>query len=253
MIDALGSPQSILVLGATSDIAAATLTRLAAAGRLERAVLAARSVPRLAAEAKRVRRLGVAEVRTVPLEASDPKAVESVVTEAFDGAEFDLVLVAFGVLPDQQQALAEPAIAVDTIQVNFVGAAAACICAANALSRQGHGVLIVLSSVAAERPRLANFVYGSAKAGLDALCVGLGEQVRGTGASVLLVRPGFVHSAMTRGLAPAPLATTPAVVADAIATGLTLGSRVIWVPSRLRWVMAVLRHLPNPVFRRLSG
>jgi decaprenylphospho-beta-D-erythro-pentofuranosid-2-ulose 2-reductase len=251
MIDPFGAPQSMLVLGAGSDIAAATVTRLAATGRLERVVLAARSSGELAAEAARLRDLGVPDVRTTMLEASDPDAVATVVSAAFDDGDLDVVLVAFGVLPDQQRALADPAIAIASAQVNYVGALAASLHAANALRHQGHGVLVVLSSVAAERARVSNFVYGSAKAGLDALCMGLSEHLRGSGASVLIVRPGFVHSKMTRELKPAPMATTPEAVAQAIARHLSGGSRVIWVPARLRVVMSVLRHLPQPVFRRL--
>jgi len=94
-------------------------------------------------------------------------------------------------------------------------------------------------------------VYGSAKAGLDSLCIGLGDELSGSGASVLVVRPGFVRTKMTRGRAPAPLATTPDVVARAVAAQLTRGSRTIWVPSPLRVVMAVVRQLPRPLFRRL--
>jgi len=251
VIDALGAPQSILVLGATSDIAAATVTRLARGGRLDRVVLAARSADELAVEADRVRALGVADVRTAPLEASDPDAVATVVAAAFSGGDLDVVLIAFGVLPDQRRALADPAFAVASARVNYLGALSASLHAANALREQGHGVLVVLSSVAAERPRASNFVYGSAKAGLDALCTGLGEELRGSGASVLVVRPGFVRSKMTRGLKPAPMATTPEAVAEAIAIHLTGGSRTIWVPAQLRHVMSVLRHLPQPVFRRL--
>ena len=251
MIDALGAAQSLLVLGATSEIATATVTRLAAAGRLDRVVLAARTPHSLREQADRLRAQGIAEVTTVALEASDPAGVGSVVRSAFDGGDIDVVLVAFGVLPDQQQCLAEPPLALASMQINFVGAAAAALEAANCLQHQGHGVLVVLSSVAAERPRRSNFIYGAAKAGLDALAVGLAEHLRGSGASVLVVRPGFVWTKMTRDLPPAPLATTPDIVAQAIAVHLTSGSAIVWVPTPIRAVMSVLRHLPAPVFRRL--
>lgn len=251
MIDALGAPQSLLILGATSDIAAATVTRLAAAGRLETVVLCARSAGQLSTEADRVRALGVPDVRTAPLEASDPANVAAAVSAAFSHGDVDVVLVAFGVLVDQPQALADPEIALASAQVNYLGAAAACLHAATALRAQGHGVLVVLSSVAAERPRASNFVYGSAKAGLDALCTGLGEQLRGSGATVLVIRPGFVHTKMTRDLPAPPLSSTPAAVAEAIANHLTSESRTVWVPSPLRAVMSVLRHLPRAIFRRL--
>jgi decaprenylphospho-beta-D-erythro-pentofuranosid-2-ulose 2-reductase len=109
----------------------------------------------------------------------------------------------------------------------------------------------VLSSVAGERVRKANFVYGASKAGLDGFAQGLGDALAGSGASVLVVRPGFVHTRMTRGMKAAPLATTPSAVAEATAQALRKGRRTIWVPATLRPVLSVLRHLPGPVWRRL--
>ena len=94
-------------------------------------------------------------------------------------------------------------------------------------------------------------MYGSTKAGLDAFFQGLGDALVGTGASVMIVRPGFVHTKMTEGQDPAPLATTPEAVAEAIVRGLERGSEIVWVPSTLRWVMALLRHVPRPLFRKL--
>ena len=117
--------------------------------------------------------------------------------------------------------------------------------------RQGHGRLVVLSSVAGERVRKANFVYGSSKAGLDGFAQGLGDALIGSGASVLVVRPGFVHSSMTRGMKSAPFATTPSAVAAATVKALRAGRRTVWVPAVLRPVFAVFRHLPGPVWRRL--
>ncbi|HEY2296602.1 MAG TPA: SDR family NAD(P)-dependent oxidoreductase [Jatrophihabitans sp.] len=251
MINALGAPQSVLVLGATSDIAAATVTRLAAGGRLHKVVLAARDPDALSLVAEQVQALGVPEVVQLPLEARDPRSVEAAVSAAFAGADIDVVLVAIGMLPDQQRTLARPELAVCAAQVNFIGAGVAALHAANALRRQGHGVLVVLSSAAAERPRRSNFVYGATKAGLDALCTGLGDELHGTGVSVVVVRPGFVRTKMTAHLPAAPLAITPEAVAEAIATHLTVGSCTVWVPRTLRPVLSVLRHLPRPVFRRL--
>jgi decaprenylphospho-beta-D-erythro-pentofuranosid-2-ulose 2-reductase len=120
------------------------------------------------------------------------------------------------------------------------------------LRAQGHGTLVVLSSVAAERPRGANFPYAASKAAVDAYAQGLGDALAGTGVHVLVVRPGFVHTHMTAGLKPAPLATTPEAVADAVADGLRRGAHTVWAPPRVRWLMAILRHLPRSVFRRLT-
>jgi decaprenylphospho-beta-D-erythro-pentofuranosid-2-ulose 2-reductase len=111
----------------------------------------------------------------------------------------------------------------------------------------------VLSSVAGERVRRANFVYGSSKAGLDGFAQGLGDSLAGSGVSVLIVRPGFVTGRMTAGMAPAPLATTPAAVAEATAAAIAAGRAVVWVPATLRPLFAVFRHLPRPIWRRVPG
>lgn len=177
----------------------------------------------------------------------------TVVAAAFDDGDLDVVLVAFGVLPDQQRALTEPAIALASAQVNYLGASAASLHAANALRHQGHGVLVVLSSVAAQRPRASNFVYGSAKAGLDAFAQGVDQALHGSGARVLIVRPGFVRTKMTEGRPPAPFATSPEAVAAAIRAAVRTGSATVWVPRQLQLVMTAVRHLPRPVFRRLRG
>ena len=120
------------------------------------------------------------------------------------------------------------------------------------LRAQGHGTIVALSSVAGERVRKSNFVYGSSKAGVDAFYQGLGDALRGRGVHVMIVRPGFVTTKMTEGLEPAPLSTTPDAVAQAIAQGLERGRDTVWVPPTLRYVMSGLRHLPRSVFRRLK-
>jgi decaprenylphospho-beta-D-erythro-pentofuranosid-2-ulose 2-reductase len=121
------------------------------------------------------------------------------------------------------------------------------------LRRQGHGTLVVLSSVAGERVRKANYVYGATKAGLDGFAQGLNDALAGTGGRVLVVRPGFVHSKMTAGLKVAPFATTPPAVAEAVVSGLRRGAHTVWAPPVLRWVFTVMRHLPRAVWRRVPG
>jgi decaprenylphospho-beta-D-erythro-pentofuranosid-2-ulose 2-reductase len=101
--------------------------------------------------------------------------------------------------------------------------------------------------------RAANFVYGATKAGLDGFAQGLGDALAPSGARVLVVRPGFVHTRMTAGMRPAPFATTPDAVARDVVAGLRAGRSVVWSPGILRWVFVVLRHLPRAVFRRLPG
>jgi decaprenylphospho-beta-D-erythro-pentofuranosid-2-ulose 2-reductase len=125
------------------------------------------------------------------------------------------------------------------------------VCLASVVRRQGHGAIVALSSVAGERVRRSNFVYGSSKAGMDGFYLGLGEALREYGGQVLVVRPGFVRTRMTEGRDPAPLSVTAEQVAAAVVRGVADRSELVWVPPALRAVMSGLRHLPRPVFRRL--
>ncbi len=251
MIDALGEPQSLAVLGGSSEIALAIATQLAR-GRTRRVVLAGRDTDALAVARSEVLAAGATDVTTIGLDAAATQTHDATVKALFAGGDVDVVLLAFGLLGDQEQDEADPDRAVEVASVNYVGALSLGLRAANALKAQGHGALVVLSSVAGERARRSNFVYGSSKAGLDAFAQGLGDSLQGSGVRVVIVRPGFVRSKMTAGLPDAPLATTPAAVADAVVKALRTGREIVWVPGQLRFVMSGLRHLPRPVFRRLK-
>ncbi|MFC9342135.1 decaprenylphospho-beta-D-erythro-pentofuranosid-2-ulose 2-reductase [Streptomyces sp. NPDC057020] len=249
MKDAFGAPQSLLVLGGTSEIGLATARRLIA--RRTRTVwLAGRPSPALTAAADSLRALG-AEVRAVPFDALDTESHEERLGKIFTEGDIDMVLLAFGVLGDQARDESDPVAAVRVAQTNYTGAVSAGLVCAAALQNQGHGSLVVLSSVAGERARRADFIYGSSKAGLDAFAQGLGDALHGTGVHVMVVRPGFVRTRRTAGRAEAPLATTPEAVAGAIELGLRRRSETVWVPGALRMVMAAVRHAPRPLFRRL--
>ncbi|MDF6044395.1 decaprenylphospho-beta-D-erythro-pentofuranosid-2-ulose 2-reductase [Streptomyces sp. JH14] len=249
MKDAFGAPQSLLVLGGTSQIGLATARRLIA--RRTRTVwLAGRPSPEREAAAAELRELG-AYVRTVDFDALDSESHETALGKIFTEGDIDMVLLTFGILGDQARDEEEPLCAVRVAQTNYTGAVSAGLVCAGALQAQGHGSLVVLSSVAGERARRADFIYGSSKAGLDAFAQGLGDALHGTGVHVMVVRPGSVRSKATAATAGAPLATTPEAVADAIVTGLRRRSETVWVPGALRVVMSALRHVPRPLFRRL--
>lgn len=249
MIDAVGNPQSLLLLGGTSEIALATALRYAARRPL-RVVLAARPSPRLDQAAERLDRAG-ATVVTLPFDAADTTSHPAMIEKAFADGDIDLTLVAFGMLGDQEQAWTDHASAVELAQVNYVGAVSVGVLLAQMLQRQGHGALVALSSVAAERSRRSNFAYGSSKAGMDAFYTGLTEALRPSGVTVSVIRPGFVHSKMTAGMKPAPLSVTPDQVAEVIMEAVTNGREQAWAPAPMRFVMSALRHVPRPLFRRL--
>jgi decaprenylphospho-beta-D-erythro-pentofuranosid-2-ulose 2-reductase len=251
MQDALGGVQSVLVLGGSSEIALATVRRLIA-GRCRTVVLAGRDPEGMARAGKELEAAGATTVDVMPFDALDYGTHDGFVRDAFRRhGDFDLVLVAFGVLGDQERAEVDAAEARRIIESNFTGSVSVLVPIVGAMRAQGHGTIVVLSSVAGERARKSNFVYGSSKAGLDAFCQGLGDSLAGTGVRVVVVRPGFVHTKMTEGMEPAPLATDAEAVAEAIVSGLGRGREIIWAPGPLRFVMSALRHVPRPVFRRL--
>ena len=253
MRDAFGAVQSVLVLGGTSDIAAATVRELAK-GRCRTAILAGRDPAGLEVAAEALRSAGVTEVETMAFDATDPASHQAVIDQAFDShPDLDVVLLAFGVLGNQADFDAHPDHGADAAITNYAGAVSSGLAVAARLRAQGHGTLVVLSSVAGVRVRAENLVYGSTKAGLDAFAQGLGDSLAGSGASVMVVRPGFVRTAMTEGMPDGPMATTAEAVATDIVAGLARGSHTVWSPAKLRYVFTVLHHLPRPIWRKISA
>jgi decaprenylphospho-beta-D-ribofuranose 2-oxidase len=248
---AAGLAKRVLLLGGTSEIGLAIVRRLIDEGPV-RPYLIGRDRDRLREALAELERAGGVSGEADVLDADELDGHEPAIDRAFERAQgFDVVVLALGVLGAQAGLDAERGEALEVMRVNFLGAGSLLLECLRRLREQGSGTLVVLSSVAAERPRASNPVYGAAKAGLDALAQGLADATAGTGVRVLVVRPGFVTTKMTAGLDPAPMATTPQAVADATVAALSGGAHTIWVPGRLRLVFALLRHLPRRVFRRL--
>ncbi len=239
-----------LLVGGSSEIGLAIVRRLAADGPVA-AVLVGRDPDRLQAAADELGREGVDPVAVVIADADDLAAHERAVADAFDNSDVDVVVLAVGVLGAQAGLDADPDEAEEVMRVNFVGAGSLLLHCTRRLRAQRRGTLIVLSSVAGELPRASNPIYGAAKAGLDALAQGIGDAAAGVGVRVLVVRPGFVKTRMTSGLKPAPFATSAEAVAEATVAALQGRARTVWVPSRLRWIFALLRHMPRELLRRL--
>ena len=258
MRNALGAIQSLLVLGGASDIGAAIAERLVPGG-CHRIVLAGRRPEAMEPVAERLRAAG-AEVAITAWDATEVGGHADAVKAAWDALpagessrDIDCVLLAAGVLGDQEHLEDDPTAAAELATANYAGPVSTLLHVTRRLEEQGHGTIIVLSSVAGERVRQSNFVYGSSKAGLDGFAQGLGDSLGGSGVNVMVVRPGFVHSSMTEGRDAPPLSTTPEAVAEAVADGLASGKHTVWVPGTFRYVMAALRHLPRPLWRTLSA
>ncbi|GAA0927807.1 SDR family NAD(P)-dependent oxidoreductase [Pseudonocardia zijingensis] len=241
--------ETVLVLGGRSEIGLAVARRLAAGNTL---VLAARRKDELDAEEESLRAAGAAAVDRVEFDADALDAHRAVLLDVVRRhGRLDVVVVAFGVLGDQARAERDPAHAVQIVHTDYVAHVAVLLHLAAILREQGSGTLVVFSSVAGARVRRANFVYGSAKAGLDGFASGLADSLHGSGVRLLLVRPGFVIGRMTEGMSPAPFSSTPDQVADATVAALRSGRGEVWVPWVLRPVFAVLRHAPRALWRRM--
>ncbi len=247
-MNAFDQPQNVLVLGGRSDIAHAIVRELASAS-LRTVILAHRG-----GDAVEIDGLPeTANVVSVAFDATDHASHEAFVDRvAEDHGDLDVVIQAFGQL-GADTVNSDPTAAGDLVDVNVTGAVSSGLAVAARLRTQGHGVLVVLSSVAGVRTRPSNFVYGATKAGQDAFATGLGHSLAGTGARVLTVRPGFVRSAMTDGMEEAPFACDPSDVAAAVAAGLRSKKSVVWAPGVLRYVFAILRFVPGFVWRKLDS
>jgi len=250
MDNALGEPQTILLLGGTSDIGLAIVRELLSPAA-RTVVLGCRDVDKGEQAAAGLRHEGLT-VEVAQFDGAATATHEAFVRGVAERHGYiDLAVVAFAQFGDGAATSKDAAAAADLAHVNFTGAISATIAVANRLRAQGHGGIVMLSSVAGERVRAANAVYGATKAGIDGFAQGLGDELAADGVHMLVVRPGFVHSAMTAGLKPAPFATTPEKVAEATAKGLRSGRRTVWAPGILRFVFMTLRHVPGPVWRRL--
>ena len=240
---------AVLVLGGRSEIGLEVARRIAP-GRT--VVLAARRAGDLTDEVALLERSGATDVHCVEFDADDLASHAAVFDEVIAShGPIGLAVVAFGILGDQALAERDATHAAQILHTDFVAQVVALTELAKRMRDAGSGQLVVFSSVAGIRVRRANYVYGSAKAGLDGFANGLADALAGSGVGLLLVRPGFVIGRMTEGMDPAPLSSTPDQVADAVIQGLRRGRTRIWVPATLRPLYFVARLVPAWIWRRL--
>ena len=253
---ALPAAGSIVLLGATSDIGGELVQRLCPGRDV---VLAARRVDAARQVGERLRAAGAQSITVDTFDALDPDTVLNVIDRAATAGPIACIIVAFGILGSQEQADLDPRHAVTITTVDYTSQVAALLEGARVLQAQpGGGTLVAFSSIAGFRARRANYVYGSGKAGLDALCQGLMDRLhleasRSTGrVNVVLARPGFVIGSMTEGMTPAPLSSTPDQVAEALLPALARGrNATVWIPGALRVLAYVMACVPRPVWRHM--
>ncbi len=239
----------VVVFGGRSEIGVEVARRLAPGATV---VLAARRADQLDEQIRAVREAGAVAVRTVEFDADDvARHGELVGRLVADHGPIGTAVLAFGILGEQARAEADAAHAVAVVQTDYVAQVSLLTHLASAMRAADRGALVVFSSIAGVRARRANYVYGSAKAGLDAFASGLADALHGSGVRLLLVRPGFVIGRMTHGMDPAPLSTTPSKVADATVRALRKGRRAVWVPAPLSLLAFAFRMTPRIVWRRL--
>ena len=244
--------KNILIVGATSAIAIACARQWARDGA--RFFLVARNSERLAQVADDLMARGAQLAAIHQLDINDLELhaamLERCVREL--GAP-DVVLVAPGTLPDQAACQADPAVAVREFNTNATSVIALLTPIANLLEAQKRGTLAVISSVAADRGRPSNYLYGSAKAALTAFCEGMNARLFKAGAHVLTIKPGFVATPMTAGLPlPGPLVATSDKVASDILRAIDKRRDVLYTPWFWSLIMLIIRSVPKPVFKRTS-
>jgi len=241
--------RKILFVGATSAIAEATARLFAEDG--DRLCLAGRKMARLQAIAEDLRVRGAAQVETVALDVNDFSLHESVLEDAVNAiGGLDMVLIAHGSLPDQKACQASADATLEAITTNAVSVVMLLTLIANRFERQRAGTIAVISSVAGDRGRQSNYIYGTAKSAVSTFAQGLRNRLASSGVKVVTIKPGFVDTPMTAKVPKGVLWATPASVAKRIHRAMVKGEDVVYTPWFWRWIMAVIKSLPEPIFKR---
>ena len=251
MIDAVGNPQTILLLGGTSEIGLAICERYLRTAPARIVLAALPDDPGRDDAVAQMKAAGAREVELIDFDAMDTDSHPAMIEQAFAGGDVDVAIVAFGLLGDPEELWQNQRKAVQIAEVNYTAAVSVGVLLGDRMRAQGFGQIIAMSTVAGERVRRSNFVYGSTKAGLDGFYLGLGEALREYGVRVLVIRPGQVRTRMSAHIKEAPLTVDKEDVAELAVTAAAKGKELVWAPPTFRYVMMVLRHIPRPIFRKL--
>lgn len=253
MLNAVGQAQNIVLLGGTSEIGLGIVEEFLSRGPA-RVTLAARAdSPRIQSAVAQLQAVGASDVTVIDFDALDTASHPKVIEEAFSHGDVDIAIVAFGTLGDQEKLWQDQAAAVESAQINYTGYVSVGVLLGQAMKKQGHGQIIAMSSVAGQKVRRSNFVYGASKAGVDGFFTQLGVALEDSGVRVLVVRPGQVRTKMSAGLGKeAPLTVNVADVAKATADAVDNHKTSIFVHPLFKYVTLVLQHIPAPIMKRLS-
>jgi decaprenylphospho-beta-D-erythro-pentofuranosid-2-ulose 2-reductase len=242
-----GRPR-VLIVGASSALATEVGRRYAERGAT--LVLTGRNPAHLAAVGDDLRVRGAADVVTQVLDVLDRARHAELVKRAFEGG-LDIALIAHGDLPDQERCQADPQEAARTLELNLVSTVQLVTLLAAAFEAQRSGTIAVISSVAGDRGRQSNYVYGAAKAGVSVFLQGLRQRLHSAGVRVVTLKPGFVDTPMTAHLPRNPLASSARRAGGAIYRAIEGRRDVAYIPWFWRPVMALIRAVPESFFKRL--
>ena len=251
MLDAVGNPQTILLLGGTSEIGLAICARYLRTAPARIVLACLPDDPGRDDAVAQMMAAGAREVEVIDFDAVDTDSHPKVIEQAFAKGDVDVAIVAFGLLGDAEELWQNQRKAVMLAEVNYTAAVSVGVLLGEKMRAQGFGQIIAMSTVAGERVRRSNFVYGSTKAGLDGFYLGLSEALREYGVRVLVIRPGQVRTRMSAHVKEAPLTVDKEDVAELAVRSAAKGKELVWAPPAFRYVMMVLRHIPRPVFRKL--
>lgn len=251
VLDAVGNPQTILLLGGTSEIGLAICARYLRSAHARIVLAVVPDDPGRDDAIAQMKAAGARSVELIDFDALDTDSHPKVIEQCFAQSDVDVAIVAFGLLGDPEELWQNQRKAVQIAEINYTAAVSVGVLLAEKMRAQGFGQIIAMSSAAGERVRRANFVYGSTKAGLDGFYLGLSEALREYGVRVLVIRPGQVRTRMSAHLKEAPLTVDKERVADLAVTAAAKGKELVWAPGAFRYVMMVLRHIPRAIFRKL--
>jgi decaprenylphospho-beta-D-erythro-pentofuranosid-2-ulose 2-reductase len=257
VFDAVGNPQTILVLGGTSEIGLAITERYLRDAKARVILADLPNHPRKDDAIAAMTSAGAKSVEWIDFDGLESESHPAVIDAAFTGGDVDVAIVAFGLLGDAEELWQNQIKAVQIAGINYTAAVSVGVLLGEKMRAQGSGRIIAMSSAAGERVRRSNFVYGSTKAGLDGFYLGLGEALREHGVRVLVIRPGQVRTKTTidylnaTGAKEAPFTVDKDYVAELAVTASAKGKELVWAPGAFRYVMMVLRHVPRPIFRKL--
>lgn len=254
MINAVGNPQTLLLLGGTSEIGLAICEEFLQKGPAKVVLAALPSDPLRDDAVAQMKAAGASAVEVVDFDAMDFSSHSAVIDSCFaagTSGDVDVAIVAFGMLGDAEELWQNQKLAVTAAELNYTGAVSVGVLLGQKMKAQGFGQIVAMSSAAGERVRRSNFVYGSTKAGLDGFYLKLGVALEEFGPKVLVVRPGQVRTRMSAGVKEAPLTVNKEDVARQVVSAVDKGKSLIWAPPAFQLVMLALRSIPRPIFDKL--